>query len=143
MTVLAPAREALTACRRVTVTYGGGDALVQALADVDLEVVAGDSLALLGRSGSGKTTLLHVLGGLVEPSAGTVEWQRRALSTLDAAARGAVRAHGIAYVFQGGNLLPNFTAFENVAFAMAAAPRGHGPEELLQLVGLGGKLDNL
>src|SRR4029077_12771617 len=69
------------------------------------------------------------------------------LETLDAAARGALRAHGIAYVFQGGNLLPHFTGFENVAFAArVAAGKGDPaftPEVLLELVGLGAKLDHL
>src|SRR5439155_790725 len=84
-----------------------------------------------------ETTLLHVLGGLVEPAAGSVEWQGRPLTTLDAAARGALRAHGIAYVFQGGNLLPHFTAFENVAFAArvsaADADPALAPAALLEL----------
>jgi predicted ABC-type transport system involved in lysophospholipase L1 biosynthesis ATPase subunit len=129
----------------VTVTYGDGDAIVRALDGVDLEILPEDSLALLGRSGSGKTTLLHVLGGLVVPSGGTVEWHGRPLASLDAAARGAVRASGIAYVFQGGNLLPTFSAIENVAFAVRVsgrAPSGH-PAELLELVGLSGKADHL
>jgi ABC-type lipoprotein export system ATPase subunit len=127
------------------VTYGSGDATVRALDRVDLEIPAEDSLALLGRSGSGKTTLLHVLGGLVVPSGGAVEWHGRPLATLDAAARGAVRARGIAYVFQGGNLLATFSAIENVAFAVRVsgrAPSGH-PAELLELVGLSGKADHL
>ena len=62
---------------------------------------------------------------------------------MDRAARGAVRARGIAYVFQGANLLPNFTAFENVAFATQLAQRDVAPESLLELVGLGAKLDHL
>jgi ABC-type lipoprotein export system ATPase subunit len=139
----ARAREALGVCRDVSVTYGRGDAVVRALDGVDLEIRPGESLALLGRSGSGKTTLLHVLGGLVEPTSGVVEWQGTPLSSLDAAARGAARAQGIAYVFQGGNLLPTFTAFENVAFAAHVSRRAGDPAELLELVGLSDKADHL
>jgi len=125
----------LAACRGVVVRYGEGEAAVRALDGVDLSIHEEDGLALLGRSGSGKTTLLHLLGGLVEPTAGTVEWRGRPLATLDA------------YVFQGGNLLPHFTGFENVAFAARVAA-GDGdppfaPAELLELVGLGAKLDHL
>jgi putative ABC transport system ATP-binding protein len=133
----------LAAAHGVVVTYGRGEASVQALNGVDLEIEAGDSVALLGRSGSGKTTLLHVLGGLVEPTAGAVEWHGKLLSSLDAAARGGVRARGIAYVFQGGNLLPTFTAAENVAFAVRVAESDAVPEELLELVGLTAKAEHL
>jgi putative ABC transport system ATP-binding protein len=133
----------LAAAHDVVVTYGSGEARVRALDGVDLEIEAGDSVALLGRSGSGKTTLLHVLGGLVEPSGGVVEWHGKQLSSLDAAARGAVRARGIAYVFQGGNLLPTFTAAENVAFAVRVAESDAEPEELLELVGLTAKAEHL
>ncbi|MFX5510184.1 ATP-binding cassette domain-containing protein, partial [Acinetobacter baumannii] len=89
---------------------------------------------------SGKTTLLHVLGGLIVPTRGVVEWRGAPSSTLDAAARGRQRAREIGFVFQGANLLPTLTAFENVSFAAwaAAAGRGEGdtpahPEELLAL----------
>ena len=133
----------LAAAHDVVVTYGSSEASVHALDGVDLEIEAGDSVALLGRSGSGKTTLLHVLGGLVEPSAGVVEWHGKALSSLDAAARGAMRARGIAYVFQGGNLLPTFTAAENVAFAVRVAESDAVPEDLLELVGLTAKAEHL
>jgi putative ABC transport system ATP-binding protein len=133
----------LAATHDVVVTYGSGEAQVRALGGVDIEIEAGDSVALLGRSGSGKTTLLHVLGGLVEPSSGAVEWHGKPLSSLDAAARGAVRARGIAYVFQGGNLLPTFTAAENVAFAVRVAESDAEPEELLELVGLTAKAEHL
>ena len=149
MTAAAVGTSALAACERVSIVYGGGDSEVRALHEVDLAVRAGESLALWGRSGSGKTTLLHVLGGLVVPTSGTVSWRGEALSSLDAAARGRARAQGIADVFQGANLLPHFTAYENVAYALRAAESDDGkgagrtPEELLGLVGLGGKRDSL
>jgi putative ABC transport system ATP-binding protein len=108
------------AARGVEVVHPGD---VHALAGVDVEVGAGESLALLGRSGSGKTTLLHVLAGLVQPLHGMVE--RSATTSL---------------VFQGGNLLPHFTALENVGFA---ARDGADPERLLCLVGLAQQLDQL
>jgi ABC-type lipoprotein export system ATPase subunit len=126
-------------CRQVSVVYGEGDAAVSALDGVSLRIEQGETVALLGRSGSGKTTLLHALGGLVEPTSGTVEWQGLPLASLDRAARGVVRARGIAYVFQGARLLPHFTAFENVAFAAA----GSSVTDLLELVGLAAKADHL
>lgn len=141
----------LVACRSVSVQHGRGGAAVLALDDVDFEIAPGESVALWGRSGSGKTTLLHVLGGLLAPSQGEVSWRGRPLSTLDQAARAAVRARGIAYIFQGVNLLPHLTAFENLAFALRAraerAEDAGGEAEragtLLELVGLGGKRDAL
>ena len=139
--------DAISRCLDVTVVYGRGEAAVHAVAGVSLEIALGDSLALLGRSGSGKTTLLHVLGGLVEPTAGGVEWHGGPLATLDQAARGAMRAQGIAYVFQGANLLPYFTAFENIAFAAHLGVRDDDPAlvagALLELVGLRAKTDHL
>jgi lipoprotein-releasing system ATP-binding protein len=142
----------LIACEGVGVAYGEGDARVTALQGVELAVGRGERLALWGRSGSGKTTLLHVLGGLIVPSEGRVMWKAQELSSLDDAARGRARARGIAYIFQGSNLLSHFTAFENVAFAREASAESAGatngradyePEDLLELVGLSAKLDSL
>ena len=137
----------LAACRGVDVVHGDGEARVTALAGVDFSVGERERVALFGPSGSGKTTLLHVLGGLVVPEAGEATWRGAPLSSLDAAARGRARATGIAFVFQGANLLPTFTAYENIAFAARAANGQSGPEleplELLELVGLAAKAQAL
>jgi putative ABC transport system ATP-binding protein len=138
MTVMIGERTALSTCEKVSVVYGDGEARVDALCDFDFSVRKAETVALWGRSGSGKTTILHVLGGLVAPTSGTVRWRGQPLSTLDVAARAEARREGIAYVFQGSNLLPHFTAYENVAFSGA-----DDAEDLLQLVGLGSKLDSL
>jgi ABC-type lipoprotein export system ATPase subunit len=137
---------AIARCVQLTVEFGHGEARVRALCEIDLDVRDAETLALWGRSGSGKTTLLHALGGLIQPTFGTVEWLGGPLSPLDASARARARRTGIAYVFQGSNLLPHFTAFENVAFAArgaGGADAGPPPTDLLQLVGLADKADHL
>jgi putative ABC transport system ATP-binding protein len=127
--------------------HGSGEARVVALDEVDFSIQQGERVSLFGPSGSGKTTLLHVLGGLVVPDAGEVRWRGAPLSSLDAVARGRARSAGIAFVFQGANLLPTFTAFENVAFAAHAsggeASDQLAPLELLELVGLLAKAEAL
>ncbi|MDX6377540.1 MAG: lipoprotein-releasing system ATP-binding protein [Gaiellaceae bacterium] len=137
-----PVKTTLAACHGVSVVHGSGDAQVVALDDVTLKIEAGSRLVLGGRSGSGKTTLLHVLGGLIAPTSGTVEWDGAPLATLDDAARSGIRRAGISYVFQTPNLLPYFTALENVRFA-ARSGEGADPLELLGLVGLATKRDHL
>jgi putative ABC transport system ATP-binding protein len=147
----------VSACRGVTVVLGHGATEVVALAAVDLSVAPGERLTLWGRSGSGKSTLLHVMAGLLAPKLGWVEFEGCRLTDASASERDQLRPSGIATVFQSPNLLPHFTAFENVAFAARAASIANdgrdpmrrsgdgavGPLDLLRLVGLENKADSL
>lgn len=112
--------------------------------DVDrFEVLAGEQVALEGQSGSGKTTLLNVISGIMRPDTGSVVLDGVDLARLPEAARDRVRADRLGLVFQQFNLLPGFTAIENVLVAMAFSsqrPDRSRAEALLASVGLGHRL---
>jgi lipoprotein-releasing system ATP-binding protein len=94
-------------------TYRGGVAPVEVLRDVSLAVPPGEMVAVIGASGSGKSTLLHLLGGLDQPTAGTVRLRGEALTGRDEEARSRLRARAVGFIFQFHQLLPEFTALEN------------------------------
>lgn len=97
------------------------------LRGVDLDVSAGEFLAIVGPSGSGKSTLLHLLGGLDVPTAGTVRFRGRDLRSLSDRERSVLRRDAIGLVFQQFNLLPTMTAAENAALPLLLAGEPRRP----------------
>jgi putative ABC transport system ATP-binding protein len=121
--------------------YGQGEGLVRAVDSVDLEVAAGETLAVMGPSGCGKSSVLHLLGGLERPSAGAVWLAGRRIDQLSEKALARLRRHAIGFVFQAFHLLDELTAVENVelpALLAGRSPRAarSRAEELLEEVGL-------
>jgi putative ABC transport system ATP-binding protein len=119
-----------------------GDVTVSALAGVDLELYRGEIVVLLGPSGSGKSTLLNILGGLDVPTSGTVIYRGQNLTTADERELTMYRRRHVGFVFQFYNLIPSLTARENVALVTDIVERPMAPEEALELVNLGQRMDH-
>jgi len=133
---------------KVRKEFGKGDGRVRAVDDVDLEVDAGETVAVMGPSGCGKSTLLHLLGGLQRPTGGEVELAGRRVDTMSERALARLRRERIGFVFQAFHLMPELTAVENVevpALLAGRAPRAarHRALELLDQVGLSDRAGHL
>ena len=121
--------------------YGREAGLVRAVDDVDLEVAAGETLAVMGPSGCGKSTLLHLLGGLDRPSGGEIWLAGQRVDRMSERALGRLRRDGVGFVFQAFHLMDELTAVENVelpALLAGRSPRAarRRASELLDRVGL-------
>ncbi|SEP93147.1 ABC transporter ATP-binding protein [Natrinema salaciae] len=140
-------------CKGVTHEYGDDSSgfrsassrTVTALRDVSFAVRAGEVVGLVGPSGSGKSTALHVVGGLLEPSAGTVEVLGTDLTGISAAQRTKLRRDHVGFVFQQFHLLPSLSARDNVALPLvergvSRRERRRRAAESLERVGLGDRL---
>ncbi|GAA3002486.1 ABC transporter ATP-binding protein [Streptosporangium longisporum] len=124
--------------------YGEGEGLVRAVDEVDLDVAAGETVAIMGPSGCGKSTLLHLLGGLDRPSGGEVSLNGRRIDDIGEKALARMRRTAVGFVFQSFHLMEELTAVENVELSALLAGRSpraarRRAEELLERVGLAGR----
>ncbi|MEY3998424.1 MAG: lipoprotein-releasing transporter ATP-binding protein LolD [Pseudomonadota bacterium] len=124
-----------------------GEIDVTVLQDVDFQLHAGETLAVVGASGSGKSTLLHLLGGLDTPTTGSVQLQGQALRGLDAAELGRLRNRHLGFIYQFHHLLPEFHALDNVAMPlwirrMPRAEAAMQAQAMLHAVGLSDRIQH-
>jgi lipoprotein-releasing system ATP-binding protein len=145
---VAPDGAPLLAAKGLAKGFGSGETRVEIFRGVDLEVRAGDLLAITGPSGCGKSTLLHLFAGLDTPDAGHVRVSGTDWSSLSPEARAALRGTTIGFVFQFHHLLPELTAEENVALPLFLAGRSEADgrkeaREVLERVGLSARASAL
>ncbi len=127
--------------------YDGNSLPVHAVNGIDLNIDSGEFTAIVGPSGSGKTTLLNIIGGLDDPTEGDVFIDGVSINTLGSRQKTDFRMRNIGFVFQAYNLIPVFTARENVEFIMhlqgrPKEERESRTTELLEAVGLGDRMDS-
>ncbi len=137
----------LIECRNLTREYRKGENLIRPLEDLDLDVPAGDFLALMGPSGSGKTTLLNLIAGIDSPTAGSLVIDGVDVGKLSRNRLAAWRAAHVGYIFQLYNLVPVLTAEENVELPlllhkMPGAERRARVHEALEMVGIDDRADH-
>lgn len=134
-------------CVNVSKHYGEGALAVSVLRDININILPGERVAIVGASGSGKSTLLNILGGLDVPDAGEVTVLGDVLSNMSADQRGFLRNRSLGFVYQFHHLLPEFSALENVCMPLLIGklPKAQAKEKataMLERVGLSHRLEH-
>jgi len=128
--------------RGLTKIYDMGEVQVHALRGIDLHLDESELMVLLGPSGSGKSTLLNILGGLDVPTGGRVLYREQDLTAAEESELTLYRREHVGFVFQFYNLIPSLTARENVALVTEISRQPMKPEEALEIVNLGERMDH-
>lgn len=134
-------------CSNLVKVYDDGASKVEVLRGIDLKVNAAEMIAIVGNSGSGKSTLLHLLGGLDQPTSGTVKVAEQNVANLSEKEKCTLRNKNLGFIYQFHHLLPEFTALENVCMPLLIgnelpAIAEQKAEHLLELVGLKNRLQH-
>ncbi|HEY4531013.1 MAG TPA: ABC transporter ATP-binding protein [Luteimonas sp.] len=137
----------LVSIRNLTKSYQRGPEKVDVLHGLDLDIAAGDFVALMGPSGSGKTTLLNLIGGLDAPTSGEIEVAGQRIDRMSAGQLAAWRSQNVGYVFQFYNLMPALSAQKNVELPLlltklGGAQRKRNAQIALELVGLSDRVSH-
>ncbi len=137
----------IISCRNLSRVYRMGDQEVRALDGVDLDIHAGEFVAIMGPSGSGKSSLMNLIGALDRPTSGEMWINGKALSDMSRDELADLRNETLGFVFQQFNLLPRQDAFQNVRLPLRYARKDAGDidaraRECLELVGLGTRMDH-
>ncbi|MDN5935369.1 MAG: lipoprotein-releasing ABC transporter ATP-binding protein LolD [Nitrosospira sp.] len=132
-------------CRNLRKSYYQGKQEVPVLLGIDLDILAGETLAIVGASGSGKSTLLHLLGGLDAPTGGDIRIMGQSVTTIDEEERCKLRNRSLGFIYQFHHLLPEFSALENVAMPLLIRRISNSEAydqaaKILKQVGLGHRL---
>lgn len=133
---------AIITCRDLTKTYNMGEVEVHALRKATFEVFEGEFIVILGPSGSGKSTLLNIIGGMDQPTSGSVAFRDKALESLSEKNLTDYRRDQVGFVFQFYNLMANLTALENVELATEICRDPLELNSVMESVGLGDRKDH-